>query len=173
MEVGPSWRYILTFSTAISSNTQPVKAILPRTVEPSTGVANCPKGWDELPGLYTFNIAVIVCGELEAVVELIVMVPVYCPADSPEAFTEAVTSLESEPEEAPPEVFTIRADGTVHSAMSDSSDQWWLEGDGIVIESTAGSQRLEIIEYDGNRMKWALAVGEMLIVYHLVRTPAE
>ena len=82
-------------------------------------------------------------------------------------------SLEAEPEAAPPEVFTLRADGTVHSALSDRSDAWRLEDDAIIVESATGSQRLEIVEYDGRRMKWLLAVGDLTIVYHLERTPEE
>jgi hypothetical protein len=79
--------------------------------------------------------------------------------------------IDEPPGEAPPEVFTFRNDGTVHSALSDSADQWRLEDGGIIVESVGGSQRLEIVEYDGDRMKWALAVGDLLIVYHLVRVP--
>ena len=80
--------------------------------------------------------------------------------------------VDEPPGEAPPEVFTFRGDGTVHSALSDSADQWRLEDGGIVVESAGGSQRLEIVEYDGDHMKWTLAVGDLLIVYHLVRRPA-
>ena len=81
--------------------------------------------------------------------------------------------LEAEPEAAPPEVFTLRADGTVHSALSNRSDAWRLEDGAIIVESTTGSQRLEIVQYDGKRMKWLLAVGDLTIVYHLERTPEE
>mgnify|MGYP001819028608 FL=1 len=89
------------------------------------------------------------------------------------AVTGLSESIDAAPEAAPPEIFTFRPDGTVHSALSNGADEWRLEDGAIVVTSAAGGQRLEIVEYDGARMKWTLAVGDMLIVYHLERTPEE
>jgi hypothetical protein len=89
------------------------------------------------------------------------------------AVTGLSESIDAAPEAAPPEVFTFRTDGTVHSALSDGADAWRLEDGGIVVTSAAGSQRLEIVDYGGDRMKWTLAVGDLLIVYHLERMPEE